>query len=59
MSQTTYALAKQLPEIHARGLVAQTAYGDLVLEPHEVKAVAKPIEKALLKRLDPKRRMFL
>ena len=51
IDQTRYALAKQLPEIESRGLVAATAYGDLVLDAEECKAVAKAIERALNKRL--------
>lgn len=48
---TLYALAKQLPDIQARGLVASTAYGELVLSAAESVAVAKAIERALTKRL--------
>lgn len=52
INQTHYALAKQLPDIQRRGLVAQTAYGELSLSEDESKAVARAIEKALTKRLD-------
>ncbi len=49
--ETRYALSKQLPDIRLRGLVAATAYGELVLSASESKAVAKAIELALIKRL--------
>jgi hypothetical protein len=49
--ETRYALSKQLADIRQRGLVAATEYGDLVLSASESKAVAKAIERALIKRL--------
>lgn len=49
--ETRYALSKQLPDIRERGLVAATAYGELVLSATESKAVAKAIERTLTKRL--------
>jgi hypothetical protein len=51
INQTRYALSKQLPDIRVRGLVAATAYGELVLSATESKAVAKAIERTLTKRL--------
>ena len=51
INQTRYALSKQLPDIRVRGLVAATAYGELVLSTTESKAVAKAIERTLTKRL--------
>jgi hypothetical protein len=51
INQTRYALSKQLPEIRGRGLIAATAYGELVLSAEESKAVAKAIERTLNKRL--------
>lgn len=50
-NETRYALSKQLPDIRGRGLVAATAYGELVLSANESKAVAQAIERALVKRL--------
>ena len=49
--ETRYALSQQLPAIRERGLVAATAYGELVLSATESKAVAKAIERTLTKRL--------
>jgi hypothetical protein len=50
-NETRYALSKQLPDIRLRGLVAVTAYGELVLSATESKAVAKAIERTLTNRL--------
>lgn len=50
-NETRYALSKQLPDIRSRGLVAVTAYGELVLSATESKTVAKAIERTLMKRL--------
>ena len=41
--ETRYALSKQLPDIRERGLVAATAYGELVLSSTESKAVANAL----------------
>jgi hypothetical protein len=51
INETRYALSKQLPDIRLRGLVAATAYGELVLSATESKAVANAIERTLMKRL--------
>ena len=51
INETRYALSKQLPDIRLRGLVAATAYGELVLSATETKAVANAIERTLMKRL--------
>ncbi|PUE44456.1 hypothetical protein B9Z47_18160 [Limnohabitans sp. 2KL-1] len=51
INETRYALSKQLPDIRLRGLIAVTAYGELVLSATESKAVAKAIERTLAKRL--------
>ena len=51
INETRYALSKQLPDIRLRGLIAVTAYGELVLNATESKAVARAIERALTKRL--------
>ena len=51
INETRYALSKQLPDIRFRGLVAATAYGELVLSATESKAVANAIERTLMKRL--------
>lgn len=50
INETRYAISKQLPDIRLRGLVAATAYGELVLSATESKAVAKAIERTLTKR---------
>jgi hypothetical protein len=51
INETRYAISKQLPDIRLRGLVAATAYGELVLSATESKAVANAIERMLMKRL--------
>ena len=51
INQTRYALSKQLPYIREQGLIAATAYGELVLSATESKAVSKAIECTLNKRL--------
>jgi hypothetical protein len=51
INETRYAISKQLPDIRLRGLVAATAYGELVLSATESKAVANAIERTLMKRL--------
>lgn len=51
INETRYAISKQLPDIRLRGLVAATAYGELVLSATESKTVANAIERTLMKRL--------
>jgi len=47
----SHDICRHLPEIAARGCELHTAYGVLVIEPHEARAVYRAVERILAARL--------